>query len=56
MPLVGGHVVGPRTATGERDGGTLRVQTVLVFHLRDGKVAKCWEHQEDQAAFDDFIN
>ena len=50
------HVVGLHTSTGERDGRRLSAHTALVFHMRDGKVAECWEHQEDQAAFDEFVS
>lgn len=50
------HVVGLHTSTGERGGRRLSAHTALVFHMRDGKVAECWEHQEDQAAFDEFVS
>jgi ketosteroid isomerase-like protein len=49
------HVVGLHTAIGQREGQSLNLHAVLVFHLRDGKVAEAWEHYGDQQAFDDFI-
>jgi ketosteroid isomerase-like protein len=27
---------------------------VLLFHMRDGKVAEAWEHYEDSQAWDEF--
>jgi ketosteroid isomerase-like protein len=54
--VVGGetHTVGVQTTTGERDGKRLSEHTVLLFHLRDGKIAECWEHYEDSRHLDDF--
>ena len=50
------HAVGLHTATGQRDGKSLRVRTALVFHLRDGKVSEAWEHAEDTQALDEFVS
>jgi ketosteroid isomerase-like protein len=49
------HAVGIHTSTGEREGRRLNEHTVLVFHLRDGKVAEAWEHYEDSRRVDDFF-
>ena len=55
--VVGGetHTVGVHTSTGEREGKRLSERTVLLFHLRDGKVAECWEHYEDSRRLDEFF-
>jgi len=38
----------------ERDGRTLDLNRVLVYHTRDGKLAECWIYDEDQRAVDEF--
>jgi ketosteroid isomerase-like protein len=38
----------------ERDGRTLDVRRVLVYHVRDGKLAECWIFDDDQRAVDEF--
>ena len=38
----------------ERDGKTLDVHRVLVYHIRDGKLSECWLFDEDQRAVDEF--
>ena len=38
----------------ERDGKTLEVRRVLLFHVRDGKLSECWIFDDDQPAVDDF--
>src|SRR5215216_858560 len=48
------HTAGIHTSTGERDGRRLSEHTVLVFHLRDGKIAEGWEHYEDSRRVDEF--
>lgn len=55
--VVGGeaHMIGIHSSTGERAGKRLEEHTVLVIHLRDGKVAECWEHYEDSRPVDDFF-
>ena len=35
-----------------RDGQQQEYRTVHVYEIRDGKLAACWEHPRDQAAFD----
>jgi uncharacterized protein len=48
------HVVGLHSSDAERDGRETRSQTVLVFHVRDGRVAETWSHHYDQHEFDEF--
>jgi ketosteroid isomerase-like protein len=38
----------------ERDGRTLEVHRVLLYHIRDGKLSECWLYDEDQRAVDEF--
>jgi ketosteroid isomerase-like protein len=38
----------------ERDGRTLDVQRVFVYHVKDGKLAECWAYDDDQRAVDEF--
>jgi uncharacterized protein len=38
----------------ERDGRSVRSPTVLVFHVRDGKLIETWSHHYDQHEFDEF--
>jgi ketosteroid isomerase-like protein len=38
----------------ERDGEELELRRVLVYHVRDGKLAECWLYDEDQRAVDEF--
>ena len=35
-----------------RGGQQKEYRTVHVYEIRDGKLATCWEHPRDQAAFD----
>jgi ketosteroid isomerase-like protein len=49
------HVVGIHAGTARREGKALEVKTVLVFHLRDGKVVEAWEHFEDSQTWDEFF-
>lgn len=55
--VVGGdeHTVGIHTTTGQREGRTLSQHTVLLFHLRDGRITEGWEHYEDSRAVDEFF-
>jgi ketosteroid isomerase-like protein len=50
------HTVGLHLATGEREGRTLADREVLVFHVRDGKVAEAWQYVENQYAYDEFFS
>ena len=38
----------------ERDGRTLDVRRVLVYHVRDGQLTECWLYDDDQRAVDEF--
>ena len=38
----------------EREGKTLDVQRVLVYHVRDGLLDECWIFDDDQRAVDEF--
>jgi ketosteroid isomerase-like protein len=48
------HVVGLHSSDGERDGRSVRSPTVLVFDVRDGRIAETWSHHYDQYEFDEF--
>lgn len=39
----------------ERDGRVLEANRVLVYHVRDGKLAECWIYDEDQRAVDEIL-
>jgi hypothetical protein len=39
----------------ERDGRQVEVRRVLVYHVRDGKLAECWIHDDDQRAVDEML-
>jgi ketosteroid isomerase-like protein len=38
----------------ERDGRTLDVRRVFVYHVRDGQLSECWLYDDDQRAVDEF--
>jgi len=38
----------------EREGKTLKDNTVQVWHIKDGKVTESWLHPEDAYASDEF--
>ena len=48
------HAVGLHSSDAERDGRRAHSPTVLVFHIRDGKLAETWSHHHDQHDFDAF--
>ena len=48
------HAIGVHSSDAERDGRTVRSPTVLVFHVRDGRIAETWSHHYDQHEFDEF--
>ena len=48
------HGVALYTARAERAGKQLEDNTVLTFHIRDGKVAEVWSQQTDLYAVDEF--
>ena len=37
----------------EREGKPHEYRTAHVYHIRDGKLAECWEQPQDQQLFDD---
>src|ERR687887_202195 len=49
------HGVGLHVARAERQGRTLEDRSVLVFHIRDGKVPEVWQYSSDVDAFDRFL-
>jgi uncharacterized protein len=48
------HAVGLHSSDAERDGRTVRSPTVLVFHVRDGRITETWSYHHDQHDFDAF--
>ena len=48
------HAIGLHSSDAERDGRRISSPTVLVFHIRDGKLAETWSHHYDQHDFDAF--
>jgi ketosteroid isomerase-like protein len=38
----------------ERDGRTLNVNRVLVYHVKGGKLSEAWAYDDDQRAVDEF--
>jgi ketosteroid isomerase-like protein len=48
------HAIGLHSSDAERAGRRISSPTVLVFHVRDGRIAETWSHHHDQHEFDDF--
>jgi ketosteroid isomerase-like protein len=48
------HAAALVTIRAERAGSRLQNNTVLTFHIRDGKLAEVWSHQTDMYAVDEF--
>jgi ketosteroid isomerase-like protein len=48
------HAIGLVDARAERDGRTVALPRVHVWHVRDGKLSELWLHPLDQDAFDDY--
>jgi ketosteroid isomerase-like protein len=48
------HVVGLVNAYAERDGETVAMPRVHVWHVRDRRLAEVWIHPADQYAFDAY--
>ena len=44
------------TARAERDGRAYEDETVLVFRIRDGKIAEQWSYVADQYGTDEFFS
>ena len=38
----------------EQGGKTLEVNRILLYHVKDGKLAECWLFDNDQRAVDEF--
>jgi hypothetical protein len=49
------HTVAMYVARGEREGETLEDMSVLVSHVRSGKLSETWQYFEDQYAGDEFL-
>jgi ketosteroid isomerase-like protein len=50
------HTVALFTASGQREGATLDDRTVLVSHVRDGRLAEVWLLSENLYALDAFFS
>ena len=48
------HAVSLFTATGERDGRSLDVRSVIVWHARNDRLTEAWLFTEDQYTTDAF--
>ena len=48
------HAVALLGVSAEREGKTLKDNTVQVWHIKDGKVAESWLHPGDAYASDEF--
>jgi hypothetical protein len=49
------HGVILQKGTAQRDGKTLSLDEVFVFHFRDGKISEMWYAPLDQAALDAWL-
>jgi uncharacterized protein len=49
------HAIGLHVSKGRRDAKNLDDSQVLVFHVRQGKIALVWQHFSDLYAVDDFF-
>jgi uncharacterized protein len=49
------HTVAMYVARGEREGEILEDMSVLVSHVRNGKLTETWQYFEDQYAGDEFL-
>ena len=48
------HTVALLRCTAQRDGKTLDMNYVLVFHIAGGKITEAWELWTDQGTLDEF--
>jgi ketosteroid isomerase-like protein len=48
------HVVALHSSDADLEGRSVRSPTVLVFHVRDGRIAETWSLHHDQREFDEF--
>ncbi len=49
------HAVAIYVEHGQREGRTLDNNTVLVCHIRNGRLTEAWQLSEDQYAADEFL-
>jgi uncharacterized protein len=49
------HAVAIYVSRGQREGRTLDNNTVLVSHIRNGRLAEAWQLSADQYAADEFL-
>ena len=49
------HAVAMYVARGDREGKTLEDKSVLVSHVRNGRLAETWQYFEDQYAGAEFL-
>jgi ketosteroid isomerase-like protein len=50
------HGVALFTRRGARGGRSAAFRTVMVYHLREGRIVEIWIHEGDQQAFDEFFS
>ena len=50
------HAVALLTARSERAGKQWDDNTVVVYHIRNGKITEVWSHATDQYAVDEFLS
>jgi uncharacterized protein len=50
------HAVALSVNRGERKGRTLEDKSVIVSHVRNGKIVEIWQFFADQYAADDFLS
>lgn len=50
------HVIVTQVTSGERNGRSLRLDAVLVFSFRDGKISGCSEFENDLYRLDEFFS
>jgi len=48
------HAIGLIDARAEKDGRTVELPRVHVWHVEDGRLTELWLHPVDQSAFDDY--
>lgn len=49
------HAVGLHTSVAQRAGKSLNSHVVIVFHLRNGRVAEAWELADDTQKLDEYF-
>jgi ketosteroid isomerase-like protein len=48
------HAIGLLNVSGQREGRSMDVPAVHVWHMRDGRLAELWVHPADQYMVDEF--